>query len=287
MSEVTIIIVNYKTKELTIQCINSIYEKTKGVSFDVIVVDNKSDDGSVELIKKQFPNVKIIGNDINSGFGKANNIAIRTAKTKYVFLLNSDTILLNDAVSIMYDYMEKNSSVGACGGQLYCENHNKTSSYGKFLTIKERILSIFISTKKLFGKNVYLGYDNCELPHEVDFIIGADLMLRKSVIDEIGMFDEDFFLYFEESELQYRIRKGNYNIFILPDAKIIHFGSKSFNDRKVKREEYLKSEYLYYKKCYKLSKYSIFKIIYMSTLLLRLLVTPKMIIRVYKYILSL
>ena len=131
--DVSIILVNYKTKDLTLNCIKSIYEKTTGVDFEIIVVDNNSQDGSAEAIEQEFQNVKVIYNKINVGFGAANNIAIKQAKGKYILCLNTDTFLINNAIKIMFDFMEEkaNQQVGVCGGILYDSNNKKIKTINK------------------------------------------------------------------------------------------------------------------------------------------------------------
>ena len=121
---VSIIIVNYNTSNLLKDCLCSIIEKTQFIEYEIIVVDNNSGDDSVAMVEQQFTNVKLIKNNINLGFGKANNIGYTYAKGKYLFLLNTDTLLINNAIKILFDFMEdpKHSSVGSCGGNLYTNN---------------------------------------------------------------------------------------------------------------------------------------------------------------------
>ena len=136
MVDVSIVIVNYNTKELTMQCINSIFNKTEGVSFEVIVIDNSSKDGSVELLSADS-RIKFIESGGNIGFGRANNIGIKYSEGKYILFLNSDTILLNNAIKMMFDFMEQHVElkIGALGTILLNEEHNRTHSYGKLPTI--------------------------------------------------------------------------------------------------------------------------------------------------------
>ena len=284
MSDVAVIIVSYNTKELTLKCIESIYEKTQNVNFEVVVVDNNSQDGSPDAIAEKFPDIKVIKNNENLGFGKANNVGIEQSQSKYVFLLNPDTILKNNAVKILYDYMESNEIAGAAGGMLYDIDGNKTFSFGRLPLLKDKVKLIllphFLLSKDIRGK---INFNNIQDIQEVGFISGADLMLRRDVINKTGAFDKDFFLYYEETELQYRIKKTGYNIYIVPQAKILHLEGKS-SSKKSRREESFKSEYLYYKKCYKLTKFSPFKIIFLMYLFGRFFSKPQMIYRVVKYI---
>lgn len=236
--DVSVIMVNYNTLELTKNTINSVIEKTKDLTYEIILVDNASTDGSVEFFEKKYiDKIIFIKNDENLGFGKANNKGIEKAKGKYVFLLNSDTLLINNAIKILFDFMEKNEDCGACGGNLYTNNLEPTNSYrrkmlncrGLFFEDIENSIRIRLARNKYFKKiNIkILTFNYSQNIKNVEIIIGADLFLRKNILSQIGIFDEDFFLYHEESELCYRILKYNYKIYSNPKAKIIHLEGKS------------------------------------------------------------
>lgn len=253
---VSIVLVSFNTKDLTRNCLKSVYEKTDGLDFDIFVVDNASTDGSAEMIKEEFPHVKLIESKENLGFGNANNLAISQSVAKYIFLLNTDTILINNAVKILFDFMEKpeNKNVGACGGQLFDENMKNNLSYNNFPTLPRLIqralgLNFKDHINKLIEKNLSFNKNK-----KVEAISGADLMLRKSVLDEIGYFDKRFFLYFEEIELLNRMKKKGFVNMFLPEAKIIHFEGatckKAFNDQLEKEKLIKKSELLFFKIAY-------------------------------------
>lgn len=251
--DVSIILVNYKTKDLTIQCIKSIYEKTKDINFDIYVVDNASYDGIEEQLRTEFPEVKFLQNEINGGFGYGNNVALRVFDAKYAFLLNTDTILINNAVKILFDFMESNPNLGACGGNLYDENNNNIHSYGNIFDLTDLFIKTFglrLFFPKRFKKMRDCGENKKNECKSVDYITGADLMLRKEALDKAGLFDEKFFMYSEESELQFRIKKAGYDIFITPDAKIVHLHNKSPKKRENMYFEFLKSKYLLFRLCY-------------------------------------
>lgn len=251
--DVSIILVNYKTKDLTDQCIASIYEKTTDLNFDIYVVDNASYDGIDELLKQKYPDVKFIQSNENKGFGSGNNLALRVFDSKYAFLLNTDTILINNAIKILFDFMEANSKLGASGGNLYDEAGNNIHSYGNIFDLTDLFIKVFglrFFFPKRYKKMKDKGFNKNNECKSVDFITGADLMLRKDAIDKSGLFDERFFMYSEESELQYRIKKAGYDIFINPDAKIIHLHNKSPKKRENMYFEFLKSKYLLFRLCY-------------------------------------
>lgn len=231
--DVSIIIVSYNTKELTKNCINALYEKTQDLNYDVWVVDNASEDGSVEMLKSEFPQVKLIESGENLGFGRANNLAITKSSAKYCFLLNSDTVLINNAVKILFDFMEKpeNSPVAACGGNLYDAELRQATSFGRLpdiesLLIRHTALKLVFPRQNKQIKNYEQSIDRTK-EQEVGYISGADLMLRKSALAKTGVFDEKFFLYYEETELQHRIKNNGYKIYFVPEAKIVHLEGKS------------------------------------------------------------
>ena len=245
--DVSIIFVNYKTKDLTINAIKSVIEKTEGIDYEIFVVDNNSSDGSIEAIEKEFPSINIIKNPVNAGFGAANNLAIRQAKGKYILCLNTDTLLINNAIKVMFDFMEKeeNKNVGACGCNLYDSDFKPVMSYAAFPNFWN-CLSVSWILKKIFP--IFRNHKEVINIKEVDFITGADIFLRKSVLEEVGIFDEQFFMFCEEVDLCYRIKKAGYKRVIVPDSKIIHLEGKSsknfWNNSKMR----VKSKYLYSRK---------------------------------------
>ena len=292
-NQVSIILVSYNTRELTKNCLKSIYEQTKGVDFDIFIVDNNSEDGSQQMIKEEFPQVTLIESNENLGFGRANNVAIKQSNAKYVFLLNTDTILLNNSVKILYDFMEKeeNKNIAACGGNLFDENKNHTFSHGVFLSPWSKFLKTFglkyLDKKTLSKLKADYTNKNSELK-EVEFICGADLMMRKSILDKIGLFDEKFFLYYEETELQHRMKEKGYKIFIVPEAEIMHLESASSKNLVYKKQLFLQSEYYYLTCCFAKNIFEKFliKMIYLTSLFIKLLQYPKMTFKTYWYIIK-
>lgn len=268
--DVSIILVSYNTKDLTRDCIKSIYEKTQGVEYEVWVVDNASSDGSTQMIKEEFPAVKLIESPENLGFGRANNLAIKQSEAKYCFLLNTDTLLVNNAVKILFDFMEnpENANIGACGGQLYNADMTLQHSVGEFDTLDKlykKALGINFTPiihrykhifKTKFKKQIDKQEDKPYIfssGYEPDFIIGADLMLRKAALDKAGVFDERIFMFGEEAELCFRLKKNGYNIKFVPDSKIIHFGGASSNKTNTPiaiEKMVLNGTILFFKFCY-------------------------------------
>ncbi len=209
--DVSVIIVNYNTCTLLKNCLESVYKFTKDIDFEVIVSDNDSKDGSIEMLKKDFPDVILIENKANLGFGAANNRGLEKARGKYFFYLNSDTVLLNNAVKIFYDWWEncpEKEKLGAIGANLLDENDNIIHSAGKFRSINTEIkdaLKDLLRSYKLivpFLKNKNLGKEPKKIQKvlgDVDYVTGADLFLKN---DSFAKFDESYFLYYEENDLQ-------------------------------------------------------------------------------------
>ncbi len=234
--DVSIIIVNYNTEKLIMDCIKSIYDNTKNIEYEIIVSDNNSADNSINSIKEKFPSVKIIQNNENLGFGLANNEGFKLAKGKYVFCLNPDTVLISNAVKVLFDFMEQNFDAGACGGNLYNRNMNYIHSFGygddiKSLLLRKTFLKFFFWKEYRKIKSYEKNTDRTKV-QEVNHITGADLMIKKDLIDELGGFSDKFFMYFEETELEKRIRNKGFKLYYVPDAKIIHLEGKSSNPQK-------------------------------------------------------
>ncbi len=250
--DISIILVNYKTKDLTINAIKSVFEKTQGIDFEIFVVDNNSQDGSIEAIEKEFPNINIIKNPVNAGFGAANNIAIKQVKGKYILCLNTDTLLINNAIKIMFDFMEKeeNKNVAVCGGLLFDKYKNRIHCGQKLPSIGDILWKFGIG--KLFPKQYYNYINDYDLTKQessnIGYITGADILFRKSVLDEVGLFDEKFFMYFEETDLCKRIRDKGYDIKIVKNAKIIHLEGQSNNNTLQKKKMSKRSEFYYFRK---------------------------------------
>lgn len=235
--DVSIIIVNYNTKELTRNCLKSLFEQISGISFEVIVSDNGSNDGSIEMIKSEFPQVRLIENNANLGFGAANNRGLKMTKGKYIFYLNSDTVLLNNAVRIFFDCWENSPEkdrIGAFGCVLQDENGNLIHSGGEFPKYKsvcrERFSELVHSGAKYLFLKLHLEklYPAARkkirgeqvIPSEVDYVTGADLFMLN---DKLASFDERFVLYYEETDLQMTLRKlTGKKSFLIGGPKIIH-----------------------------------------------------------------
>ena len=244
--DVSVIIVNYHCAQMTIDCIRSVFEKTQTASFEVIVVDNASGDGSAELLRQTFGDlIQVIESNENLGFGRANNLGARHASGEYLFLLNPDTLLVNDAIGILGDYLRQHPQAGVAGGNLYAPDMTPAPSYCLAFDDLRRerrnaswahLIGSKVKTKLgIHGKMKEFNFSDRE--KQVAYIFGADMMLPKRVFDEVGGFDPAFFMYAEEEELTWRITQRGYRVMNVPQARIIHLEgattsqTHAFNER--------------------------------------------------------
>lgn len=232
--DVSVIIVNYNTRQMTCDCLHSIRMHTKDINYEVIVVDNASTDGSVEHIKTHFDGIRVISSDRNLGFGKANNKGALEARGKYLFFLNSDTLLLNNAIHFFYNYMERNKEVGAVGGILLNEQGQVSFSYNRFPSPRTEIKYVL---NKLFRRPTIPTLPS--QPVSVDFISGADLFIPKVIFERLNGFDPEFFMYYEEVDLQKRMELLGLKRIILPGVRIIHLEGGSFASKRLTFSRFL------------------------------------------------
>lgn len=252
MTDVSIIIVNFNTKDLTNNCLASIYTQTRDVLFEVIVSDNGSTDGSIEMIRREFPQVILIENGRNLGFGAANNRAARVAKGKYLLLLNSDTVLLNNAVGMLFTVAEKNEG-HIYGGYLYTQEGKVTHSYYSFVTpLRLLVRSLYLYFPFLLRIRSFVGIKEIvPVDKMVDGIIGADLFISKSIFSKLNGFDERFFMYCEDEDLCWRAKhelSPSVTCKVISGPKIMHLESASFKIAAKKRKAMLTSYKCYFRK---------------------------------------
>jgi GT2 family glycosyltransferase len=231
--DVSIIIVNWNTQLLLKNCIDSIIDQTRKISYEIIVVDNNSSDGSPEMLKREYKDsVILIHNSQNRGFAAANNQAMKIAKGNFLLLLNSDTKVLDNAIEKSHAYISAHSDVGLIGCKLLngdntlqysCYNFNSIISAFMFKTklIRKVKLSKRYKYEGLITSNDY----NSDM--DVDYVCGAYMMFRRDILSKVGYLDESFFMYAEEADYCARIKKSGYRIVYFAGGKIIHFGGGS------------------------------------------------------------
>ena len=228
----SIIIVHYKTRELTLQCIQSIQEFRPHVSYEILIVDNGSHDGIGETLAEKFPDVRLIETGRNDGFSHANNLGIVNSRGKYILLLNSDTKILEPAFDRLIQFMDSCPEAGCVGPQHVEANGKHQVSYGKFPDLFTEILRKIVDYRITLNDLNIRGHltDFCSQEQAVDWLSGSCLLLRREVLRQAGLLDESFFMYFEDIDLCQRIRAKGWQVIFYPMAKIVHYRGQSVKD---------------------------------------------------------
>lgn len=255
--EISIIIVNYNSEKVLVPCIESVVDHVSEVHYEIIVVDNASEPDSVQLLRQRYPDVKFIINKKNLGFGAANNKGAEAAAGDYLFFLNPDTLLLDNALLGFYRFLERQKpAVVSCGGNLVTPKGAATTSYGNFPSLLQEFGDMGF-------RRFFMGYYNRHLkigktvkgllhPIRVPYVVGADIFVRKKAFQEVGGFDETFFLYYEETDLFYRFHQKGYVSYLLPEVKILHLeGPSLMHEGRLDLNKWAiweKSKYRYFRK---------------------------------------
>lgn len=245
---VSFVIVNWNTKDLLRDCLESI-RKTVRLPFEIWVVDNGSSDGSVRMVRERFPQAKLIQNSENLGFARANNLALKRISGKYAVLLNSDTVLKDNAIASLVECMEKNPRAGVCGGSLLNEDGSRQNSIANFPTLATELLNKSV-LRRLFPKR-FPGKENGAARgiQQVESIVGACMVVRKKAIEETGLLDEDYFFFLEETDWCLRFREKGWDVLHNPAAEIYHLQGGSARKVPVRaRTEYWRSRYIFFRK---------------------------------------
>ena len=224
--DVSVIIVSWNTCAVTRDCLRSVFDQTRGIDFEVIVVDNASRDGSAEMVRREFPEAVLIENRENRGFAAANNQAMRLARGKYVLLLNSDTVLIDGAIQKSYAFIEKRPEAGVVG----CKARNEDGSlqYTCLMfpgLVNQLLLAAGLSrafpNNRFFGRAEMTWWDHGEV-REVDYVAGCFMLVRRAAIEQAGMMDEKYFMYAEEADWCLRLRRTGWKVFYYPGAEYYH-----------------------------------------------------------------
>lgn len=249
--DLSVIIVNYQTFDLTKNTIDSILKYDYSFEYEIFVVDNASGDDSLSKLKDYFKDkVKFIASSENNGFAAGNNQALSKATGKYQLLLNSDTVVWENTLENIYNYMEKHTDVGACGCRVLLENGELDKACKRsFPNVKNSFIRLFHIPTKSKDDN----YNLTDLPddeiYEIDCLTGAFMFMRKEALDNVGFLDETFFMYGEDIDLCYRIKKGGWKIVYYGESVITHLKGASSKKQKSKLiYEFYRAMYIYYKK---------------------------------------
>ena len=220
--KLSVIIVNYNVRPYLTACLDSVQRALEGIESEVFVVDNHSDDDSVEVISRDYAWVHLINNRENLGFSKANNIAIRQAQGEYILLLNPDTVVAEETLKGVIDFMDQHPKAGGAGVRM----HNADGTLAP--ESRRAIPTPFVAARKMLGfnKRYYMSYLSWDAPAQIEVVSGAFMLLRHKAIYEVGMLDEDFFMYGEDIDLSYRLLQGGWQNWYLP-YDIVHYKGQS------------------------------------------------------------
>lgn len=251
--DLSIIIVNFNSCDYLKSCLSSIREHTLVTSYETFVVDNASQDGSCEMVRREFLWARLIENENNVGFSRANNQAIRESRGEFVLLLNNDTLVLPGAIDVMVGELRSRPKVGVVGCTLRNQDMSVQISFGKMINIRNELVLKLISDRYRRGNRLVKRYldRRSHREHYPDWVSGACLLVRASALRAVDLMDENFFMYTEEVDLCHRIRQLGYLVLYTPAAEIIHFGGRS-TETNLKKTiiEYRRSQLYFYKKHY-------------------------------------
>jgi len=226
--ELSIIIVNWNTRELLAQCLASIYAHPPSCDFEIWVVDNASSDGSAQMVRVRFPNARLIENCENVGFARANNQAIQESTGRYVLLLNSDTLVCGNALMVLVEFMQRHPNFGIAGAKLMNPDGSFQSSYASFPTWFSELVNVAGLSRWVDGSHIRSSKPaDSTQPHSVDWVSGACLLALRKAIEEVGLLDEEYFMYGEEMDWCYRMKQRGWRVSHLPEAQVIHLVGQS------------------------------------------------------------
>ncbi|KRE51045.1 glycosyltransferase family 2 protein [Paenibacillus sp. Soil724D2] len=259
--DLSIIVLNYKTRDLTLACLQSVFSSATYYKYEVILIDNASNDGIIPMVNEQYPQVVSIANTNNVGFSKANNQGIRIAKGRYVLLLNSDTIVQDDTLEVMLRFMDENPNLGASGCKIVLPDGSLDKACKRGFPTPSASFYYAFGFSKLFPKvprfNQYqLGYLSPDEEYPIDSLVGAFMLIRREAIEQVGMLDEEFFMYGEDIDWCYRIKEAGWVNYYYPRTQIVHYKGASSRRKPFKIiYEFHRAMILFHNKHYR-KKYS-------------------------------
>ncbi|MDP3888743.1 MAG: glycosyltransferase family 2 protein [bacterium] len=248
--DLSIIILSYNTQHLLKNCLSTVIaSKKNGFVFEVIVVDNASIDESCEMIKNEFPSVRLVRNSKNYGYAKGNNIGMKAAFGRFILLLNSDTEVCQDTFVKMIEFIENKKKAGLVTCQVEMSDGKMDPACHRGFPTPWASLTYMFGLEKIFPESKLFGqyhqtFKDFSKPHQIDATTGAFSLIRKEVLEEVGYLDEDYFMYGEDLDWAYRIKKLGWEVWYNPDVKIIHFKKQSGREKKLTSEETHKLKHL-------------------------------------------
>lgn len=225
--DLAVIVVNWNTRALLAECLQSVYDTVHDLGFEVLVVDNASSDGSAEMVRERFGSVRLIENDENLGFARANNQAMAQSQAEYLLLLNSDAVLLPGALDYLVAFMRENPDVGAVGPRLLNADGSTQPSCHPMLTPWREFWRLSFLDRVVPLAAYPFSLQDGVFPKSVDVLKGACMLLRRAALQEVGLFDEGYFMYTEEMDLCLRLTQAGWPLYWAPAARVIHYGGQS------------------------------------------------------------
>ncbi len=250
-----IVIVNYNTRDLLRYCLASIYESRGQFSFDVCVVDNCSTDGSAEMVRREFPQVTLIESPYNGGYAYANNLGLRQAEARYYLLLNPDTVLPPSALAEMLAFMDAHPDAGAAGPRLLLADGSLDLACRRSFPTPAISFYRLTGLSRLFPRSPRFGRYNLtcldpNLTTEVDSVVGAFMMVRREALQQVGLLDEDFFMYGEDLDWAFRMKQAGWKIYYNADVSVLHYKRASSRHSLKAQVEFYRAMYLFFRKHY-------------------------------------
>ncbi|MGR3178532.1 MAG: glycosyltransferase family 2 protein [Candidatus Anammoxibacter sp.] len=249
MHDVAFIIVTWNARDLLLDCLDSLFKQVSLIDYEVFVVDNGSNDGTVEAVKQRFDSVNLIANKENLGFAAANNQGLKEMSSRYAVLLNSDTIVLGGVFEKLVKFLDEHSDVAVVGPQLINKDGSKQNCFHNFPSLVIEVVGLGL-LKSFFPDKYPSKRRNYNEPLETDSILGACLMVRKEVVEQIGYMDEGYFFFLEETDWCFRMQNAGWKVFHIPDVKIVHLHGESTKKKLPVATwiEYYRSNYRFFKK---------------------------------------
>jgi GT2 family glycosyltransferase len=245
--DISFIIVNWNTKGLLRECLDSIYKTVCNLAYEIIVVDNASSDGSAAMLAAEYPQVKVIENTENRGFGSANNQGFAVMKGRYALLLNTDAVLTAGAVQKLWDFAMATPQAAIVCGQLLNADGSRQNSIASFPTFLTLAVNVSL-LEYLFPRRYPSKRYTHDAPLEVDSAVGACMLVSRQALDEVSGFDERYFFFFEETDLAYAMKRSGWQVWQVPDAFIYHLQGQSIGHNARSRIEFYRSRYQFLRK---------------------------------------
>lgn len=278
--DLSVCIVTYRARDFLRDCLHSLYENTDGLRLEVIVADNGSNDGTVEMLRREFPEVSLIENESNLGFTRPSNQCLRLSRGQYALLLNPDTLILPQALNRLVAFMESHPEVGICGPKVLNKDFTLQKSCRRGESRPWAVISYFTGLAALFPHSRFFSeyqmtYMDENTAHPVAGVAGSCMLIRREVIEQIGYLDERYFAYQEDADYCFRARQAGWQIYYVPEAQVIHYGGQGGSRVEPYRSiiEWHRSYWLYYRKNLAKDYFFLFNWVYYCAMFVKLLLS--------------